>query len=268
MKYCYAVVFKRHLMLEMAIIVAVLTIFIAIICVVQQIREKVKAAREIFVRKQKSIIRSTEAALMTSTEIPMHDELKTILQIRIIVALKNLIHSGAHINVARHQLGNALINLELIKNNIVMVYPLQEMVLFSDEQAVIESVQKIKEIRRILHSEHKSGVVESVLYNQEDRILSLMQTKLMVEAYYNRALSAKSNNMPGSARQGFERTLSILNKQVHQDNYIVQRIDSIKQHLQDIEDALLAKNQADLERRIKDEKSDVDILFEPKKKWR
>lgn len=253
-------------MLEVMVAVVILVIFIVIISVIQQNREKREAARRKFVHQQKMIIQSTESVLMSCAEIPMRNELKIILQRRIIKALIQIVQSGSASQIIKQKLVNLKGNLSETEVSTTIVDPLSDLILHNEEPAILKAMQQIKEIRRILHSQHKQGAVEPLLYQQEDRTLSLMQTKLAVEAHYKRALSAKNNNMPGSARQAFERTLSILDTQTHQDNYVLKRTSSINQHLQEIKDSLTQANEASVRRKTESERNSLDQMFEPKKK--
>ena len=82
-----------------------------------------------------------------------------------------------------------------------------------------------------------------------------------------RGTQAQNKEMFGSARQYFEKAIQTLANNPIKTEYINAKNAEIEQKLLDITDSLKVTNASDAAAKAKDEEDELDILFQPKKKW-
>ena len=70
--------------------------------------------------------------------------------------------------------------------------------------------------------------------------------------------------MLGSARKYFEKALQSLASTTIKNDYVTTRQADVAKHIEGITDALKHTNAKDAAKKVKNE---VDLLFQPKKKW-
>ena len=82
-----------------------------------------------------------------------------------------------------------------------------------------------------------------------------------------RANQAYTNGMTGSARQFLEKALKLISTSSLQGAYKEQKQEEIEDRLQEISNELRTANAEDRAKKEKSEEDDLDMLFQPKKKW-
>jgi predicted ATP-grasp superfamily ATP-dependent carboligase len=80
-------------------------------------------------------------------------------------------------------------------------------------------------------------------------------------------MQAFNKEMLGSARQYFEKALQSLANTTVKNDYVTSRHNDITQQLEEITDALKNTNAKDAAKKAKKEEDELDLLFQPKKKW-
>ncbi|WP_426369019.1 hypothetical protein [Pseudocolwellia sp. HL-MZ7] len=143
----------------------------------------------------------------------------------------------------------------------------ESFVLPDNEQQLVSILQTIKKLRAMLKSEHSKGTIEAPMFSQQDLRLDAMQLKIGVESIISRGQKAYSKDMLGSARQYFEKALQTLTAHPHQSEYTTTKRTEIEDKLEEITTALKVTNAQDAAKKAKDEEDDLDMLFQPKKKW-
>ena len=119
----------------------------------------------------------------------------------------------------------------------------------------------------MLKNEQTKGALDPQTYTQQDKRFDSMQLKIGVESLAKRGNKAYSNEMLGSARQYFEKALQTLSDHGTQSEYTQSKRAELEQLLEEITTALKSSNAADAAKKAKDEEDDLDMLFQPKKKW-
>ena len=97
--------------------------------------------------------------------------------------------------------------------------------------------------------------------------LLLEQLKINIESLLKRGNQAHSKEMLGSARQYLEKALQTLSAHPIKNDYVVKKQEEISEQLEEITNALKNTNAKDAAKKAKDEVDDLDLLFQPKKKW-
>ena len=140
-------------------------------------------------------------------------------------------------------------------------------VLPDNEQQLVTILQCIKKVRAMLKSEQTKGALDAQRFMQEDKKFEAMQLKIGVESLMKRGSQAHSKEMLGSARQYYEKALQTLSESPQQSEYVQAKKAEIEEQLEDITTALKSTNAADRAKKAKEEEDDLDMLFQPKKKW-
>ncbi len=136
-----------------------------------------------------------------------------------------------------------------------------------DEKQLITILKTIKKVRIVLRSEQSKGTIDVETFQKEDQRLDLMQLKINIDTLIKRANQAYSNGMTGSARQFLEKALNSVSSSSLQGAYKEQKKEEIEDRLQEISNELRNTNAEDRAKKAKSEEDDLDMLFQPKKKW-
>lgn len=140
-------------------------------------------------------------------------------------------------------------------------------VLPNDEQQLVGMLQTIKKMRIVLKSESAKNELDPKVASQQDLRLDTMQLKIGVESLINRGQKAYSKETWGSARQYFEKSLQTLKSHPNQSEYTRVKKEEIEDKLDEITKKMAKTNAQDVAKKAKDEEDDLDMLFQPKKKW-
>jgi hypothetical protein len=136
-----------------------------------------------------------------------------------------------------------------------------------NEQQLVAILQCIKKLRIVLKSEQSKGALDAQTFTSEDNRLATMQLKINIESLVKRGTQASNKEMLGSARQYFEKALQSLANSTVKNEYVTTRQADITQQVEDITDALKNTNAKDAAKKAKNEEDELDLLFQPKKKW-
>ncbi len=140
-------------------------------------------------------------------------------------------------------------------------------ILPDNEKQILVTLQCIKKLRAILKSEQSKGALDPSTYTQEDQRLDAMQLKINIESLVKRGGRGPIKEMFGSARQYFEKALQTLSNHAKKTEYTVAKEAEITALLEEITESLKITNASDAARKAKSEEDELDILFQPKKKW-
>lgn len=247
-----------------ALVVALIVLAI-VMNAYQQHKEKVDSERRHEVSKQKIIIEETEKLILCIGSLPVSPNLVLVLQQRILGAVQTL----------AQLVPESIEYQQRVKDSRARIQSLDgqsnpqptNFVLPDDERAIITLLQNIKKLRTALRSEHSKGKVDTHLFVQEDKRLDELQLQINIESMMRRGQTARQSRMLGSARQLYEKALSTLQTQLSAGEYANTKRKEIDNILEQINTELKNSNDADVQKRVEKEKDDLDVLFQPKKKW-
>lgn len=251
------------------IVSIIITLIVALILIalfvsaIQQHKEKQELARRKELTKQKVILDETEEVLINNANIPLSEQLLSVLKRRIYQSLKTMVENSTNSRALKERFNEAKENLSA---NTPGTAP-ETLTLPSSDKQLIGLIQGIKKLRMILRSEHSKGRVDSQVFVLEDRQLEKFQLRINIESQIKRGVSAKAANMVGSARQYFEKAQATLGTVSFSDEYVVTKRQEVEAHLEEISAELKASNANRLQKKTEQEQDDLDILFAPKKKW-
>lgn len=247
-------------------LVVTLVILAIIINAVQQHKEKAETEKRNELAKHKLVIEETEGLLMNAANIPMSKQLVLILNQRVLDAVKAMSLLTPESMDVKQRLRDAQQRVGSIDVNEKMQTE-EKLSLPDDDRMTIGIIQGIKKLRITLRTEHTKGKVDTHLFMNEDRKLDRLQLKINVESLLKRGNTAKEGEMLGSARQYYEKALATIDAQTTPDEYSNKRKAEITASLSEITTKLKSTNTKDRLKKEEDSKDDLDMLFQPKKKW-
>jgi len=255
-------------MIIVGLIVA-LIIIVVIVNAIQQHKEKQEQEKRAKVAKQKAIIDETEELILNLTHLPNNPGIIEILNLRSLNAAKNmktLMPESKGINNRVQELESRLTaSRELASNNGSKND--ETFTLPDNEQQLVAILQCIKKLRLILKSEQSKGALDAQTFMREDQRLDGMQLNINIESLLKRGNAAYNKEMLGSARQYYEKALQTLKDHPVQSEYKATKTEMLEEKLHEITESLKSANAQDAAKKAKAEEDDLDLLFQPKKKW-
>lgn len=250
-----------------ALIIALIIIVVAV-SAVQQHKEKQEKENRAKSAKQKAIIDESEELILSSANLPSNPNLMNILTRRSLnaaLAMSVILPESKQI---RNKVDELKARLSATKDLASMQSGSDDkFILPDDEQQLVSILQCIKRLRLTLKSEQSKGVLDAQTFTHEDQKLDAMQLQIGIESLLKRGNMAYQKEMLGSARQYFEKALQTLAVHPLQTEYITNKKVEVQVQLEEITNALKSTNAKDAAKKAKDQEDDLDMLFQPKKKW-
>jgi len=254
-----------------AIIVGLIISLIVIVVVVssiQQHKEKLEAEKRVKVSKQKAIIDESEELILNLANLPNNPNVVKILNRRSLNAAKSMQELMPDVKGIKKRVQELTSRMKASEDLAESQSGNEEAFTLPDnEQQLVAILQCIKKLRIVLKSEQSKGALDAQTFTAEDQRLAVMQLKINIESLVKRGTMAFNKEMLGSARQYFEKALQSLASSTVRNEYVTTRQADITQQLEDITDALKHTNAKDAEKKAKSEENELDLLFQPKKKW-
>jgi hypothetical protein len=254
-----------------AVIVGLIIALIMIVIVVssiQQHKEKLEAEKRVKVAKQKAIIDESEGLILSLANIPNNPNIVKILNRRSLNAAKAMEELMPEVKGIKKRARELTSRLKASEDLADTQFGADEQFTLPDnEQQLVGILQCIKKLRMVLKSEQSKGALDAQTFTAEDQNLAGMQLKINIESLYKRGMQAFNKEMLGSARQYFEKALQSLANTTVKNDYVTSRHNDITQQLEEITDALKNTNAKDAAKKAKKEEDELDLLFQPKKKW-
>lgn len=254
----------------MGIIIALIIALIIIVVVVnaiQQHKEKVAQEQRSKAAKQKAIIDETEELILSLGNLPANPNLVAILNSRSLNAAKTMASILPENKALTKRVQEMEARADAIKAQNNPATGEQVFTLPDNEQNLVSILQCIKKLRVTLKSEQAKGNLDAQTFTQEDQKLAAMQLKIGVESLQKRGMVAYQKEMLGSARQYLEKALQTIADSPVQTEYCTSKRNEIESTLEDITSSLKNTNAKDAAKKAKAEEDDLDLLFQPKKKW-
>lgn len=249
-------------------LIVVLIIIVVVVNAIQQHKEKLEQEKRAKVAKQKAIIDESEELILKLAHLPPNPNIVAILNARSLFAAKKMFELMPESNGIKNRISELESRLAASKD-LASNQPRTDdaFILPDNEQQLVGMLQCIKKIRAMLKLEQTKGSLDAQAYMQEDAKFEGMQLKIGVESLVKRGTQAYSKEMLGSARQYFEKALQTLNDHPTPNEYTQKRKVEVEEQLLEITTALKSTNAADRAKKAKDDEDELDMLFQPKKKW-
>lgn len=251
------------------LLIGALLLMVIGINVIQQQKERAEAEKRIEMAKQRAIIEETEEVLSNFGLILPTSNTSLILYRRVFEALKTAAALSTS-QQADYQRRIADISglIEKLNQTPPTAPSVESFRLPDDDKKVLSIVKTLKKLKAILRAEHNKGKVEPNIFAEEESRIDSLQLRINVESMISRARSACYLKQYGSAKQMVTKalgTLQAIKAQSPNDPFIGKKVDEAKQLLNEIMGA--QDTNAPIVQKPKDEEDDIDMLFQPKKKW-
>lgn len=250
-----------------ALIIALVIIVVAV-SAVQQHKEKQEKEKRVKAAKQKAIIDESEELILNLANLPNNPNITNILNRRSLNAAKAMKAILPESKPIRNKVDELQARLSASEDLAGAQSEKEEpFVLPDNEQQLVSILQCIKRLRATLKSEQTKGALDAQTFTTEDKKLDAMQLQIGVESLLKRGNMAYQKEMLGSARQYFEKAMQTLSAHPLQTDYITKKKAEVEIQLDEITNALKSTNAKDAAKKAKDQEDDLDMLFQPKKKW-
>jgi hypothetical protein len=233
--------------------------------VLLQYRQKQEADRKAGIAKHKAIISETEDLLLNSVRLPYSKQLVALLQRRTLYALRSIKQVDPTVTGLNNRIRSCegqIAQLEQREYSSEGNFRPPD----SDKEA-LQMLQVIKKLRAVVRSEQAKGKLDTQTFILEDRRLELMQLKVNIENAMKRAVEAQALRQWGTARQMLNRGISVVSSIDDRDAYLEQKLNEMRQMNVEMSDKLKKVQSKQVQDQEHKDKSDIDELFAPKKKW-
>jgi len=249
-------------------LVVALIIVVVVVNAIQQHKEKQEQERRMKAAKQKAVIDETAELIANLSHLPPNPNVVVILNRRSLNANKKMSEIMPESKSIKNRVAEVESRLSASEDlSSTGAGSEEKFVLPDNDQQLVVVLQTIKKLRVVLKSEQTKGALDGQTFTHEDKKLDGMQLKINVESLYKRGMQAYNKEMLGSARQYFEKCLNTLAESSQQSDYVTNKKNEIEEQLDAITSALKNTNAKDAEKKAKEEEDDLDLLFQPKKKW-
>ncbi len=233
--------------------------------VVQQYKQKAESEKRHAIAKHKTMADETEEVLLNVNLVPFSKNMVLLLQHRILDSYRAIAQVMPN-NQIKQRIADVQIQIKNVQEN----YSPHDEGHFktpeSDRQA-IQMLQLVKKLRALLRVEHNKGKIDPQGFAQEERRLELMQLKINISNLIKRAMDAQIQGQFGTCRQLYTKGLAAISNVGDKDPYLVAREEDMRQGLKALDEQQQQNSAQDLQN-IKDKETDeLDVLFQPKKKW-
>ncbi|TVK94217.1 hypothetical protein AYJ01_07970 [Shewanella algae] len=252
------------------VLIGALLLLVIGINVIQQQKERAEAERRTELARQRAILDETEEVLSNTGMLPCSSQMVLVLYKRIQDAARIAVTLSKANQKGDYE--RRLTDLEALINNLQSSGPqtpaIENFRLPDNDRQVLVLVQTLKKLKAILRAEHNKGKVDPTVFAAEEGRIDSLQLRINVESMLSRARAASYMKQYGSSRQMVTKALSTLHTikaQTPNDPFIARKVDEAKQLLDEIMGAQkMAQPSAPKQ---KNDEDDIDVLFQPKKKW-
>lgn len=251
------------------ILIGALLLLVIGINVIQQQKERAEAERRTELARQRAIIDETETVLSCTGMFPCSTNIVLILYKRVQEALSLSVNLGGNqATDYQRRLQDINAQIEALNNGTKQNPSVESFRLPDTDKQILTLVQVLKKLKAILRAEHNKGKIDPTIFAQEEARIDNLQLRINVDSMLSRARSASFMKQYGSSKQMVTKALATLHTikaMTPNDPFISKKVDEAKILLDEIMGA--QKQAAPNAPRPKNDDDDIDVLFQPKKKW-
>lgn len=230
----------------------------------QQYKQKQEIDRRAIIARQKVIVEEVEDILLNANRMPFSKTLILLLQNRMLDALKALLVATPGNNSIHQRIEDVQNQINYIREN----YKGDDHGFRSpdsDRQAV-QMLQTTKKLRAIVRLEHNKGKIDPQSFASEDRRLEHMLLKINLANLQQKAMEARMQKQLGTAKHLLTKGINALGVIMDKDPYLIACDEEMRSTLKEINEYL--ERESEKERaEMQEKKDDLDVLFQPKRKW-
>ncbi|WOT06436.1 hypothetical protein [Shewanella youngdeokensis] len=251
------------------VLIGALLLLIIGASILQQQKARAEALRRTELARQRAIIDETENVLSNTGLLPCSNSIITVLYKRMEDALTSAATlANGQKNDYERRLFDLRGQIDTLTNTPKTDPSIELFRLPDNDRQILTLVQTLKKMKAILRSEHNKGRVNPAVFSQEEQRIDSLQLRINVESMLARGRAACFMKQYGSAKQMVTKALTTLHTikaQTPNDPFIAKKVDEAKKMLEEIAGAQ-KKAQPQVPEPKADE-DDIDVLFQPKRKW-
>ncbi|MGF1726569.1 DNA repair protein [Photobacterium nomapromontoriensis] len=245
-------------------LVSLLLILIVGYNIIIQYRQKLESSKQQELAKYIAIIDTTEELIGNAHHLPYTKELLVCLNRRVLFSLESMRETDPTDKSLPHRINNVAEQIrqlqESYSNNDVASFKVPN----TDKQA-IGMLQLVKRLKNVIKGEHSKGRMPTQSFVAENARLEGIQLRINIENVIKRANDARVKRQLGTAKQLLKRGLEVLASK--NDNYANQAREKLTQMLNEIDNSQNRSNEQERQQMIEKEQDELDVLFQPKRKW-
>ncbi|OOE77063.1 DNA repair protein [Salinivibrio sp. ML290] len=231
--------------------------------ILAQQRKQIESHKRQEMAKHIAVIDATEELIGNAHNLPYSGTLLVCLNKKILDSLKAMYEIDDSDKSIKQRISATQAQIDQIKQS----YSNRESTSFkvpdNDRQA-ISMLKLVKRLRSVVKAEHSKGRLATQAFVAENARLEKMQLKINIENVIKRANDAKQKGQMGTAQQLLKKAIDVVSPKT--DDYSQEMKKHLEQMHSDITHTLNTGHEK-LQSEQEEERSDLDELFAPKKKW-
>ncbi|MGS0679840.1 hypothetical protein ACVBIL_01645 [Shewanella sp. 125m-7] len=251
------------------VLLGALLLLVIGVSLVQQQKARVEAERRTELARQRAVIDETEDVLSNTGLIPCSSSIILILYRRVEEGLALALPLAANLsNDYERRLIDVRTQIQALQASPKSAPAIEQFRLPDNDRQILTLVQNLKKMKAILRAEHNKGKVEPAVFSQEEMRIDSLQLRINVDSMLARGRAACFMKQYGSAKQMVTKalgTLHTIKAQTPNDPFIACKVEEAKNMLEEITSA--QKTAHPVAVKSKGDDDDIDVLFQPKKKW-
>jgi hypothetical protein len=248
------------------VLLGALLLLIVGINMMQQHRERVENERRAELSRQRAIIEESEDLLLSASKLPVSKALIVMLHKRCEDALKIMQNVSTESAEVSRRLKDRINQRQSAEKSYTPIT--EDTFAYPDgEKASVQFLQALKKLKLVVRSEHNKGRLDTSVFAEEEKRIDRLLLRLTVENTLKRALAAYHTRQFGSAREVLEKVERVLANQPVKDQYIQGKSAEVERLLEDINTHQRQQSEDEINKRKAKEQDELDVLFQPKKKW-
>ena len=255
--------------ISVLVLIGVLLLLVIGISVIQQQKARVEAERRTELARFRAIIDETEEVLSNTGLIPSSSNIVLILYKRVEEALTGALPLAAQqSNDYQRRLIDIQAQIQSLQSSPKSAPPVEQFRLPDNDRQILTLVQTLKKMKAILRAEHNKGKVDPTVFSEEELRIDSLQLRINVDSMLARGRAACFMKQYGSAKQMITKalgTLHTIKSQTPNDPFIARKVEEAKAMLEEVSGAQKSAQPTIV--KSKSEDDDIDVLFQPKRKW-
>ncbi|ARD21968.1 MULTISPECIES: hypothetical protein [Shewanella] len=254
------------------ILLGALFILIIGISVIQQQKERAEAERRMELKRQRAIIDETETVLSNTGLASFPSSVILVLYKRINealeVSLTHLENQPQQLDYQR-RLSDIQAQITTLSASPSQALAIENFRLPDNDKQILELVQMLKKLKAIVRAENNKGKLEPQVFTDAENRIDSYQLRINVESMLSRARASNSLKQFGSSKQMVSKalaTLQAIKAKTPNDPFISRKVDEAKELLEEI-NSQQKQVTPETVNTPKNDEDDIDMLFQPKKKW-
>ncbi|MBP2700620.1 DNA repair protein [Photobacterium lucens] len=232
--------------------------------VIIQYRQRIEAIKQQELAKHIAIIDATEELIGNAHHLPYSKELLVCLNQRIVDALQQMSEASPNDRSLTQRIKNVTEQIAHLESSYSNADITPFKVPSTDKQA-IGMLQLVKRLKTVIKSEHSKGRMGTQAFVNENARLESIQLRINIENVVKRANEARIKGQIGTAKQLLKKGIDVLSAK--NDNYANQAREKLQLMLDEIDNKQSMNYEQERQQQLDKDQDDLDVLFQPKRKW-